>query len=200
MFVTSLGAKDLEAMPRLAWLKKGSRWAGALLLLSLFLILGPLHLKEPWNFVSYFGAYFSGVVLLLRVYTLPAKQWWTKLIKILVLLLMGLILLVLTFVIPLSLSLMATPGRIQDIDCGPSLECRVYHRGAFGKYWQDLVQRQRYLGFIYVETPLTQFDREVVNSLRFDAQAQGLILEVEEYGQAPRTVNIALPLPARAVQ
>ena len=185
-------------MLRLAWLKRASRWACAGLLFSLFLILGPLHLLEPWNFVPYLGGYVSGVVLLLRAYTVPAQQWWKKLIKILVVVLMGLSVAVLTFVIPLTMSLQSTPSAVRDIDCGPSLECRVYSRGAFGSYWQSLVQRQRYLGFIYVETRLTQFDREVVNTLSFDAQAQALMLEVQEYGQVPRTVEIALPLPARA--
>lgn len=200
MFVTTLGAKELEAMLSLAWVKRASRWAAGGLGFSLFLILGPLHLREPWDFAPYFGVYISGVVFLLRAYSLPAKQWWKKLIKILVVLLMAALLMLLTFVISLALSLMSTPGRVRDIDCGPALECRVYSRGAFGTYWQDLVQRERYLGFIFVETPLKQFDREVVNTLRFDAQAQSLMLEVEEYGLPPRTVTIALPLPARAAR
>ncbi|MCV2356073.1 hypothetical protein LNV09_18175 [Paucibacter sp. B2R-40] len=143
--------------------------------------------------LPHFALITSAAVLLLRAYTVPAKQWWKKLIKVLVVLLIALSLAALSFGILMTTSLQLSAKTTQDIDCGPSLECRVYSRGNFGNYWQDLVQRQRYLGFIYVETPLTQFDREVVKTMRFDAQAQGLILEVEEYGQAPRTVKIALP-------
>ncbi len=187
-------------MQRLAWLKRFSLWASVVFVLSVALILGPLHLLEPLNLLPHFALIISGGFLLFGLFAVPASQWWKKLIKLTLLLLMALSLGLLTLVILLTTYLQLSTTTTRDIDCGPSLECRVYSRGNFGNYWQDLVQRQRYLGFIYVETPLTQFDREVVNTLRFDAQSQGLILEVEEYGQAPRTVNIALPLPASAAQ
>ena len=71
----------------------------------------------------------------------------------------------------------------------------MYNRGAFGTYWQDLVLRQHYFGVYYLETPLRQFNREVLSRLSYEPERCLLSAEVQAYGEDAQTVEIVLSKP-----
>ncbi|WP_422043007.1 hypothetical protein [Roseateles sp.] len=118
-----------------------------------------------------------------------------KLLKILALALNSLLLLVLSLAIPIMLIAKLTARDDINVACGPDRACYAYSRGAFGTYWQDLVLRQHYFGVYYFETPLRQFNREVLNQLSYEPQSCRLLAEVQVYGEPAQTVAIKLPEP-----
>lgn len=160
---------------------------------SLFMILGPLSLQEPFHLTPYLLLFVCSILMFLRVRVAAAQRGWNKLLSGLLLAGLSLQLIVLMLLIAVLLLLEGLRPEARRVDCGAPLECRVQHQGAFGSYWQILSVRHRYLGLFYTETALTQFDREVVNAMRFDPTRQRVILEVQEYGKPPRTVDFALP-------